>query len=98
MGLESILAPFMQQAEIYGSDDYLLGHTGTAERSANAPITARRPADLSGNLVAKLAARCHAEPGDLCPATCRAERVDRRLDLLRRGLPVCGSFPGKLVS
>jgi hypothetical protein len=32
----------------YIPDDYLLGQTGTTERSASAPITARRPAVLIG--------------------------------------------------
>ena len=41
-GLESAMH------KLYGLGDYLLGQTGTAERSANVLITARRPAVLHG--------------------------------------------------
>ena len=43
--------------------------------------------------VAKIAARFHAELGYLCPATSMAERVGRRPDLLRSGVPVHGLAP-----
>jgi hypothetical protein len=44
---EADIHPKCDDALIYISDDYLLGQTGTAERSASALITARRPADMA---------------------------------------------------
>ena len=46
---------------------------------------ARRAADMVGNMVAKVATRCRAEPGDLYAATHGATTVGRRPDLAMRG-------------
>ena len=72
MGVESILAPFVQQA---GTCSQTVPAGGSVRTMST---MARVAADLIGSLLAEMGARRHAEPCDLCPTTPQSNCRPRR--------------------
>jgi hypothetical protein len=77
---------------IYGWLTVVVGTGESGRRHEDRLITARRPAVMVGSLVAEMAARCRAEPGDLCAAI-RMELPACRCPVL----PIEGVYMGRVL-
>jgi hypothetical protein len=66
MGVESMLEPFVRQAETYGLAACLLGRDRDCQRYGELLITARRAADMAANDASPTPSFMSAEPDDLC--------------------------------